>query len=222
MKHPWETVPLSDYENHMQLSQVQQLPLLNQIMKEQLTAYPIQSVVILGVAGGNGLEHLAPLHLQKVYGIDVNQEYLARCRERYSHFQKWLSLLCLDLSNFNASLPKADLVIANLLVEYIGLPAFVRLLKKSQPPYVSCVIQQNLGESFVSHSPYEASFSEIARLHTDIHRDALVRQLNGLGYSLILEQNYPLPSQKQFLRTDFSLERAVDAVMSPKNHQRIL
>lgn len=66
MKHPWQTVPLSDYENHMQLSQVQQLPLLNQIMKEQLTAYPIQSVVILGVAGGNGLEHLATLHLQKV------------------------------------------------------------------------------------------------------------------------------------------------------------
>ena len=68
--NPWKEISLSDYENHMSLESVHQLQALNQIMKEQLRiyetlrAYPhihveLQGrIMILGVAGGNGLEHI--------------------------------------------------------------------------------------------------------------------------------------------------------------------
>lgn len=58
MPNPWEEIPLSDYENHMKLDSVMQLQTMNQMMKGQLNAYPVSSVIILGIAGGNGLEHI--------------------------------------------------------------------------------------------------------------------------------------------------------------------
>ena len=39
--------------------------------------------MILGVAGGNGLEHIQKTRFKKVYGIDVNQHYLNQTAERY-------------------------------------------------------------------------------------------------------------------------------------------
>ena len=58
MKNPWEEISLEDYENHMRLDSVLQLQALNEMMKGQLEDYPASKVMILGVAGGNGLEHI--------------------------------------------------------------------------------------------------------------------------------------------------------------------
>lgn len=56
MKNPWEEIPLADYENHMKLDSVRQLQALNEMMKGQFDMYSVSSVMILGIAGGNGLE----------------------------------------------------------------------------------------------------------------------------------------------------------------------
>ncbi len=58
MKNPWEEINLEDYENHMQLDSVRQLQTMNSIMRSQFEAYPVCSAMVLGVAGGNGLEHV--------------------------------------------------------------------------------------------------------------------------------------------------------------------
>ncbi len=58
MQNPWNTITLSDYENHMKSDMVMQLQALNCMMKEQLNTFPAHSAMILGIAGGNGLEHL--------------------------------------------------------------------------------------------------------------------------------------------------------------------
>ena len=58
MNNPWKDINLSDYENHMALDSVQQLQAMNQMMKGQLNQYDIKSAMILGIAGGNGLEHV--------------------------------------------------------------------------------------------------------------------------------------------------------------------
>ena len=55
--NPWETISLSDYENHMSLDSVGQLQTMDSLMKQQFEAYPVHSAMVLGVAGGNGLEH---------------------------------------------------------------------------------------------------------------------------------------------------------------------
>ena len=69
MANPWEEISLSDYENHMKLDSVMQLQNMNQMMKEQFNAYAVSSVMVLGIAGGNGLEHIDKNKYQKVYGI---------------------------------------------------------------------------------------------------------------------------------------------------------
>lgn len=60
------------------------------------------------------------------------------------------------------TLPHADLVIANLLVEYIGYPRFQRAVTQIHPAYVSCIIQINVDDSFVSDSPYLHVFDGLA------------------------------------------------------------
>ena len=85
MNNPWKDISLSDYERHMALDSVQQLQAMNQMMKGQLNQYYIQSAMILGVAGGNGLEHVDTEKLNKVYGVDINQEYLLITKKRYEN-----------------------------------------------------------------------------------------------------------------------------------------
>lgn len=58
MKNPWEEISLADYENHMKLDSVMQLQAMNEMMKGQFDTYSISSVIIFGIAGGNGLEHI--------------------------------------------------------------------------------------------------------------------------------------------------------------------
>ncbi len=57
MNNPWEEISLDDYENHMSLDSVKQLQAMNKIMEEQFETYPVSTAMVLGVAGGNGLEH---------------------------------------------------------------------------------------------------------------------------------------------------------------------
>lgn len=51
------------------------------------------SVMILGIAGGNGLEHIDKNKFQKVYGVDINREYLTTVAERYSDFSDILDMI---------------------------------------------------------------------------------------------------------------------------------
>ncbi len=70
MKNPWEAIPLNDYEKHMNLDSVMQLQAMNQMMKMQFDTYRISNIMILGIAGGNGLEHIQKNKFEKVYGVD--------------------------------------------------------------------------------------------------------------------------------------------------------
>lgn len=97
MNNPWKDISLSDYENHMAMDSVQQLQAMNQMMKGQLNQYEVQSAMILGIAGGNGLEHVDTEKLNKVYGVDINQEYLTITKKRYENLSDTLDCLCVDL-----------------------------------------------------------------------------------------------------------------------------
>ena len=131
MRNPWEEIRLEDYEKHMALDSVRQLQALNGIMKAQMEAYPVKTVMILGVAGGNGLEHAAPEKLDRVYGVDINREYLQAAGERYAGLGDKLRLMCLDLTKDAGKLPEAERVIADLLIEYTGYAAFTAAVKQA-------------------------------------------------------------------------------------------
>ncbi|MBR5798863.1 MAG: class I SAM-dependent methyltransferase [Lachnospiraceae bacterium] len=203
MSNPWEKIDLNDYESHMSLDSVCQLQALNQMMKEQFEAYEISSVMILGIAGGNGLEHIDQNRIKKVYGVDVNRDFLAECEKRYAHLEGTFEAVCADLLSADLQLPSAELVVANLLVEYIGYECFEKVIGQVKPKYVSCIIQINTGDSFVSDSPYLHSFDCLEEVHHQMEETALTESMQRIGYvpgKILLRE---LPNGKKFIRLDF-------------------
>jgi hypothetical protein len=78
------------------------------------------SVAILGIAGGNGLEHIDSALTTRIVGIDVNQEYLDEVRKRYS-WLPGLELHCLNLSEATLTPEPVQLVHAALIFEHAGV-----------------------------------------------------------------------------------------------------
>ncbi len=204
MNNPWEEISLDDYEKHMRLDTVKQLQAMNAIMKEQFAAYPAETAMILGVAGGNGLEHIRTDKYRRVYGVDINSAYLDAVRERYPQLSGVLQCLHLDLLNEAEQLPQAQLVIANLLIEYIGYPAFQKAVLQIAPEYVSCVIQINTdAEQWVSDSPYLHAFDRLDEVHHQMEETALSAAMQEIGYAEILRASVTLPNGKALVRIDY-------------------
>lgn len=203
MKKPWDAISLADYENHMKLDSVRQLQAMNELMKGQFSAYPAASVMILGIAGGNGLEHIRPNQFEAVYGVDVNPAYLKEVTRRYSSLHGILECLCIDLTDEIELLPHADFIIANLLIEYIGCQCFQKVVQKTAPKYVSCVIQINTGSSWVSDSPYLHAFDGLEQVHHQMDEQTVVCSMREIGYQSIKTLEYALPNQKKLVQLDF-------------------
>lgn len=203
MKNPWEEISLTDYENHMKLDSVMQLQGLNQMMKDQFEAYPASDVMILGIAGGNGLEHIRKDKFKKVYGVDINSSYLQSSAQRYPDLEGILECICINLIDEADKLPKADMVIANLLVEYIGYDCFQKAIVQVKPKYISCIIQINTEDNWVSDSTYLHVFDGLDRVHHQIEKQMLENTMHEIDYCTIKTLERMLPNGKKLVQIDF-------------------
>lgn len=203
MNNPWEDIDLEDYEKHMSLASVFQLQTMNRMMKEQFYSYPIKSVMILGIAGGNGLEHINKEVFHKVYGVDINENYLDQCKKRYPELEGMLEPLCVDLTQ-DIKLPYADMLIANLMIEYLGYQCFQKVVKQVKPKYVSCIFQVNTDDSFVSDSPYLHVFDRLDEVLHPVDQEGLVEAMSKINYKKDRHQERALPNGKKFVRIDFT------------------
>ena len=204
MSNPWEEIRLADYEAHMRLDSVRQLQAMNEFMKSQWTACPARTAMLLGAAGGNGLEHVRPEQFQTLTCVDINAGYLAALRARFPQLESCLRCLRLELTEQPESLPQADLLIANLLIEYIGYESFGRAVLQAAPNYVSCVIQVNAEETnWVSDSPYLHVFDGLESIYHQITADGLTEAMEGIGYQIVFRDAADLPNGKQLVRLDY-------------------
>lgn len=201
---------MSDYENHMQLDSVMQLQTMNRMMKRQFSSCDVKSAMVLGVAGGNGLEHAAACGFKRLYGVDINREYLQRCRERYPKLDGILECVCANLINPDTVLPHADLLIANLLIEYIGYDCFCQTVVQIRPQFVSCIIQINTDDGFVSDSPYLHVFDRLESVHHQMSEDELAAAMQSIGYRLSRIMDEPLPNGKKLVQMDFVHDIIID------------
>lgn len=203
MKNPWEDIKLSDYEGHMQLDTVMQLQCLNEIMRKQFYQYAAKTVMVLGVAGGNGLEHINPQRIGKVYGIDINQDYLNECAARYQNLSGILECRRADLTDENIELPYADLVIADLFIEYVGYKPFQKVIDTVKPKYVSAVIQINTDDGFVSDSPYLHVFDRLNGIHHQMDEFALSQMMSNIRYESDTKEEHPLINGKKLMLLNY-------------------
>lgn len=200
--NPWKHIGLKEYESHMRLASVMQLQAMDRMMEDQLYHYNVSSVMILGIAGGNGLNHVKKEKFRAVYGVDINNDYLKQCAARYPLLKGCFYPVEADLTD-NAKLPEAELIVANLIIEYIGYENFQRAINKVCPKYVSCIIQVNTGTGFVSDSPYLHVFDGLNEVHHDIDKKGLTIAMKEIGYFFIMEDMEKLPNGKALLRLDY-------------------
>ncbi len=203
MKNPWEEIPLDAYESHMKLDSVMQLQAMNEMMKGQFDTYPASSIMILGIAGGNGLEHIQKDKFERVYGVDINSSYLYAVSQRYPELNGLLKCLRVNLTDETDKLPKADMIIANLLIEYIGYECFQNAVRQADPKYVSCIIQINMEDSWVSDSPYLHVFDNLQQVHHQMEAHTLENIMLEIDYYVIRKLERVLPNGKKLVQIDF-------------------
>lgn len=206
MNNPWKDILLDDYEKHMKLDSIKQLQAMNEMMKTQFEEYPANRVMILGIAGGNGLEHIQNNQFEKIYGVDINASYLQEVKNRFPNLNESLECLCIDLVKEYEQLPTADLVIANLLIEYIGYECFQKVIQQVKPKYVSCIIQINVEENWVSDSPYLQVFDRLDEVHHQMEEQLLEKKMNEIEYHKIKTYEYLLPNGKKLGQMDYILK----------------
>jgi hypothetical protein len=190
----------------MSNGRVGQLQRLHAITGEQLAAHPSRSVGVLGVAGGNGLDLIDPKATDAVYGYDINPDYIHACDTRYrAAFGDRLHLIETSIDR-SVTIERVELLIANLIVEYVGVDEFAAFAaaNASSIGVLSCVIQRSEAEGFVSSSDDSTAFDGLASVSSDIDPEALEEALSDAGFMALGRFEYPLPNGKTLVRQDFA------------------
>lgn len=212
--HPWAGIPLEIYERHMSSDQVFQTQGLDRATHERLGRYPHARLLLLGIAGGNGLARVDASRVEAVYGVDVNANYLETCRSRFPALQGKLETLCMDIgeSRLWDRLPFANLIIADLIIEYVGIPTFTRCMSEYRERYrtcgpvtLSCITQRNNGVGFVSDTTETKAFDGLMPIHHDIDEDELRSAFERVGVERVHTCTYRMPNGKELVRQDFHL-----------------
>jgi len=198
MSNPWLSVPLADYEGHMDSPEVHQLGALSELFAEALAFCRPESVAVLGVAGGNGLHHVDRGITKRLVGLDVNPAYLEAVRSRYADTS--LELHCVDLAQHRVDLEPVRLVHAALVFEHAGVDLCLENALTLVAPggALSVVLQlptavdQNVSASrFASMQTLKSRFSLVDPAW-------LGQTLSQRGFRLTRETRRSLPAGKGF------------------------
>ena len=92
---------------------------------------------------------------------------------------------------------------ANLLVEYIGYQCFQNVIMQIRPLYVSCIIQINTNDSFVSDSPYIHVFDGLNEVHHQMQEDELTVIMKNMKYYLMSRKEQILSNGKILVQLDY-------------------
>jgi Methyltransferase domain len=198
MTNPWLSIPLVDYEGHMSAPAVGQLEALSELFRRAVdTALP-RSVAILGISGGNGLDHLADQSVRRIVGIDIHPGYLDEIRRRRGDDAR-LELHCDDLAGHALHVAPVDLVHAAMIFEHAGLGrALDHAIALIAPGgWLSVVLQLPTNESAVTPTPYQ-SMQTLKDHFTLIDVPHFRSDLAHRRFTLIDEVRYPLPAGKAF------------------------
>lgn len=198
MENVWNKIPLEDYELHMQHESVGQLHLLNNLTKKYLEKLSPEIVLFLGIAGGNGLEHIDNNITSQVFGIDINQNYLDETKKRFKDQIPNLNLINIDISSRKTEkITKANLIWAALIFEYVETDTCFEFINDNihENGYLVVTIQENNGVSSVSQTGIETikSAGQIFRL---ISESDLVSIADKFGFQKIDFEENILPNKK--------------------------
>ena len=195
--NPWLSIPLSDYEGHMDAAQ--QLTALSSLFAQALEICQPDSVAVLGIAGGNGLERLprAAAGITRIVGVDINAQYLDEVQRRFGADLP-LELHCIDLAKDELRVTRVALVHAALFFEHAGIArALDNALALVAPGgYLSIVLQLPASnQPGVTATPF-ASIQTLAANFALIDVPEFRGLLESRRFQLLQEEQLRLPTGK--------------------------
>jgi SAM-dependent methyltransferase len=208
MENPWLSVPLEDYEGHMKSAGVRQLTALSDLFADAIAFCRPASIALLGIAGGNGLDHIDGKITHRVVGLDVNPSYLEAVRRRYQSL-RGLELHCIDLVDQVADLEPVALVHAALVFEHAGVGRCLDNALSIVAPggAISVVLQL---PSQIEQGVGASRFSSIENLkgHFSLIDPFWLRETLELRkFSLAFHKQRPLAAGKAFWMDIFTREK---------------
>ena len=183
----------------MSAAGVDQLQPLAQLFDYVLKRCRPESVAILGIAGGNGLDQIDPAVTKRLVGVDFVPDYLRQAQHRFGSLPG-LTLICADLKEPLPTISTVDLVHAALVFEHTGLDKALdnALALVSSNGYFSVILQlPSTEQPSVSPSSFP-SMNPLKDLFTFIEPRNLQTALALKGLSLIEERTQSLEAGKAF------------------------
>jgi len=208
MPSAWLEVPLEDYEGHMRAPQVAQMEALAEMFGEALGARRPETLAIVGIAGGNGLDRVDRTRTRRIVGLDICSSYLDAVRARFEDLPG-LELHCVDLAEADVELEPVDMVHAALVFEHAGVGRCLdNALSLVKPGGSFTAVLQLPSESAAGVAP--TGFDSLQKLAPDFQLidpawfcTAVARR----GLTLQSETRRPLVSGKAFWMGTFERPR---------------
>ena len=172
---------------------------LSNLFADALACCRPESVAILGIAGGNGLERIDGNITRRIVGLDVNPLYLEAVRRRFAAGYD-LELHSVDLAEEIAPLEPVHLVHAALVFEHAGVGRCLENALSLVAPggALSAVLQlPSESEANVGASPFPSMQS--LGSHFSLIDPAWFREkLEHSGFRLKHQSRLALPAGKGF------------------------
>jgi hypothetical protein len=199
--NPWLTIPLADYEGHMALPDVGQAPMLAAEFETLLNAYGPVSAALIGCAGGNGFDEAIRAGGTRLVGIDINPNYVADAKLRYTALLPSLEVYCADIERkLPTELQPVQFVYAALVFEYVDIVKALGSLRDITVPggHLATLLQlPKEGAASASPSPF-AALKDLGSIMRLVSPDKLRKAAEALGLTLVSQKLVSLPSGKQF------------------------
>lgn len=198
--NPWLAIPLADYEQHMAMPDIAQAQLLGDQLQRLVEVHRPQSLAVLGVAGGNGLERLNASIVKRVVAVDVNPTYVGSCQQRHAARFECFEPLVHDLTHGMPAIEPVDMVFAGLVLEYLPQEQWTRVLtERLTPEGIASVVLQlpsaHLTE--VSQSPY-TSLKSLEPVFHFVSPGRLHSAMEAISFTEVDASQVTLPSGKSF------------------------
>ena len=157
----------------------------------------------MGIAGGNGLEHIDNNISKYVIGIDINKEYLDVAFNRYRDKIDSLKLLELDITEETNQICRVDFIWAALVLEYAGIDKCLEFAYNNilHGGHLIVTIQANNNLQSVSPTEVE-SVKKTGTIFTAIDPEIMLAKSKEIGFTLVAQEANQLPNGKSFLTFD--------------------
>ena len=194
MSSAWLNTELEIYESHVALDTIGQAAAIREAIREATESLKPKSFLYLGCAGGNGLEAFST---QRVVGLDLNETYLVRARERWPTAE----LIQCDLNHALPKLGAFDLAFGALVFEYIeNLQGLLDQLSQCvSGRLVVLILATREGAPAVSDSPYRQMLQPVGSEFRYLSIESFLDTARRASFDVIEQKEITLPAGKYFV-----------------------